>query len=299
MERNIKATVLTQATLEQFLRKEMGLTKRQISRAKYREKGICVNGIRSRVTAVLKPGDQVTVLLEEEGLESAQLVPGSGELRILYEDEDILAADKPPGLVVHPSHGHYEDSLSNIAAAYFRKKGISVRIRPVGRLDKDTSGIVLFAKNQVAAARLSEQKKSGEFRKEYLALIQGIPDPCKGTVSTALMKDPESLMKMKTAENGLRAVTHYEVLQVYEAYSLVRVFIETGRTHQIRVHMASIGHPLLGDILYGTDRRMERTALHAAGCCFRQPFTKKEIQLYAELPEDMKTMTASERTVTS
>lgn len=306
MKKQIESHVREEMSLEQFLRKEFGLTKRQIRQAKYREAGICVNGIRSRVTAVLKPGDLVSVLLEEENRESSQIVSGEGELRILYEDEDILAVDKPPGVVVHPSHGHYEDSLSNTVARYFREKGISAVIRPVGRLDKDTSGIVLFAKNQVAAARLTQQKESGTFYKEYLALVQGCPVPEKSIICTDLIRDMDSLMKMKTTDKGLSAVTHYEVLQVFEGYSLVRVTIETGRTHQIRVHMASIGHPLLGDCLYNADLSTEcrtnqyadqciehsikRTALHAGKCCFLQPFTEEKICLSSELPDEMKCM---------
>lgn len=290
MEKRIEASARTEEKLEQFLHRELGLTMRQIRQAKYRENGICINGIRSRVTEVLNPGDVVTVLLEEAEEESSQLIPGDGELRILYEDEDVLAVDKPAGVVVHPSPGHYGDSLSNTAVRYFREKSLSVKIRSVGRLDKDTSGIVLFAKNQVAAARLSEQKISGACEKEYLALASGIPKPRTGTVCTHLMKDPESRMKMKVTDQGLPAVTHYEVIQVFETYSLLRVLIETGRAHQIRVHMASIGHPLLGDLLYGNDRCMERTALHAASCRFLQPFTGEEICLLADLPEDMKKM---------
>lgn len=288
MKKQIEAHAWAEMGLEQFLRKELGLTKRQVRQAKYREDGICINGIRSRVTSALKPGDLVTVLLEEEEQESSQIMSGNGELRILYEDEDILAVDKPAGIVVHPSHGHYEDSLSNIVARYFREKNISVVIRPVGRLDKDTSGIVLFAKNQVAASRLIQQKDSGGFYKEYLALVQGIPSAGKNTICTDLAKDTDSLMKMKVTEKGLSAITHYEILQVFGECSLIHVLIETGRTHQIRVHMASIGHPLLGDRLYGSDQHIERTALHAASCRFMQPFTNEEIHLSAELPDDMK-----------
>ena len=290
MKKQIEARAKEKISLEQFLRKEFGLTKRQIRQAKYRESGICVNDTRSRVTTVLNPGDHVSVLLEEEKQESLQIVSGEGELRILYEDEDILAVDKPAGIVVHPSHGHYGDSLSNTVARHFRERNISAVIRPVGRLDKDTSGIVLFAKNQVAAARLMKQKEAGIFYKEYLALVQGTLDICKNTICTDLAKDSQSMMKIKITEKGLRAVTHYEVLQVFGEYSLMRVYIETGRTHQIRIHMASIGHPLLGDRLYGKDKHMERTALHAASCSFIQPFTEKEISLRSELPDDMKKM---------
>ena len=290
MKKQIESYVTEEMTLEKFLNKEMGLTKRQIRQAKYRESGICVNDVRSRVSTVLKSGDLVRVLLEEDDQESSQIISREGKLQILYEDEDILAVDKPAGVVVHPSHGHYEDSLSNMAAGYFRERGISAVIRPVGRLDKDTSGIVLFAKNQVAAARLMQQKETGVFYKEYLALVQGHPVPEKNTISLDLAKDTDTLMMMKITEKGLPAVTHYEVVDYFESYSLVRVTIETGRTHQIRVHMASIGHPLLGDPLYGTGLFMKRTALHAASCSFLQPFTNEKICLKAEISEDMKNL---------
>ena len=290
MKKCVKAVCRAEQKLETFLKGELGLTKKQIRQAKFRPSGICVNGIQSRVTSLIKPGDCVSVLLEEEEKEYGQLVSGSIGLQILYEDEDLLAVNKPAGLVVHPSHGHYRDSLANAAACYFREQGMRVKIRPVGRLDKDTSGIVLFAKNQVAAARLAGQKASGEFYKEYLALVCGTPNLQKDTVCTDLEKDPESLMKMRVTEQGMHAVTHYEVLRIWEDFSLVRVRPETGRTHQIRVHMASLGHPLLGDPLYVTDRRMGRAALHAGYCRFLQPFTGEELCIRAELPEDMRKM---------
>lgn len=288
MEKYIQAAVETPKKLAHFLSQDMGLTKRQIRQAKFRQEGICVNGIRSRVTDVLKPGDQVRVLLEEGDRESSQLGSLEGELSVLYEDEDILAVDKPAGLVVHPSGGHYGDSLANLAVGYYRKQGMAVKIRPVGRLDRDTSGIVVFAKNQVAAARLSAQKADGRYQKTYLALAEGVPEPQKGTICAALVRDEEHPMKMRTAKEGLLAVTHYEVAGDFGTYSLLRIVIETGRTHQIRVHMSSAGHPLLGDRLYGTDTTIGRGALHAAACRFFQPFTGEEILLKARLPEDMR-----------
>ena len=166
MEKRIEASARTEEKLEQFLHRELGLTMRQIRQAKYRENGICINGIRSRVTEVLNPGDVVTVLLEEAEEESSQLIPGDGELRILYEDEDVLAVDKPAGVVVHPSPGHYGDSLSNTAVRYFREKSLSVKIRSVGRLDKDSEGLILMT-NQ--GDLLNKIMKAGNYHeKEYL-----------------------------------------------------------------------------------------------------------------------------------
>ena len=150
--------------------------------------GIRVNSNRARVTHELKAGDKVEVKLEEAHTGSSQLVPGKGIPDILYEDEDLLCVNKPAGLVVHPSHGHYADSLSNMLAFYFREKGVQARVRSVGRLDKDTSGIVVFALNQAAAGRLAKQKQQGAFEKEYLALVEGVPKMDEGIITEKIDK---------------------------------------------------------------------------------------------------------------
>lgn len=324
MERILSGTVACEDTLQNFLRNVLGLTRRQISQAKFRSRGIRVNGVQRRVTEKVRPQDLVEVLLEEAQTQSSQLCPGEMELNILFEDDDILAVDKPAGVVVHPSHGHYQDSLANAVRGYFARKGEYVKVRPVGRLDKETSGIVIFAKNQTAAARLAEQKNTGDFQKRYLALAEGWIDPPEGTITIGISRDETTLMSMKTDPAGMRAVTHYKVLdkgkygiEAEGRFSLVELVIETGRTHQIRVHLASLGHPLLGDQIYGhgaaaasgdaaaktgpgddaakaesggdgpaakAGLNADRAALHAWECTFFQPFTGEQICLKAELP---------------
>lgn len=290
MKKSISKTAEYEIRLESFLHRELSLTKRQISQAKFRENGILVNGTQVRVTAMLHPGDVVSILLEEEMTGSAHLNVYEYPLEILYEDEDILAVNKPAGMVVHPSHGHYQDTLSNAIAFHYKKQGVRMKIRSIGRLDKDTSGIVLFAKNQTAAARLFVQKQTGIFQKTYLALIQGTLEHERGSIRTPLERDTETLMKMKTASKGLTAVTHYQIWKPHGDYTAVLLHLETGRTHQIRVHMASIGHPLLGDCLYHPEADtslMNRTALHAMCCSFVQPFTDEKITVKAAIPKDM------------
>ncbi len=316
------------APVSHFLRTQAGLTKKQISQAKFRPGGVQKNGQQCRVTETAYPGDQITVCLETNDVDSAQLesVPTSHfipELEILYEDQDILAINKPAGVVTHPSGSHYSDSLSNQVAAYFRSKGEPTKVRSIGRLDKETSGILLFAKNQTAAARLQKQRAQGLSQKTYLAVVSGsMPVDTDGNfhqISAPLAPDPHNRLKMvispdSTIPGSKPAETLYSVLKATDCTSpiqasLVMLHLKTGRTHQIRVHMASLGHPLLGDSLYhlsDTTNLFSRAALHAWKLEFQLPFptaerssdtlssmlydknAKKEISLEAPLPEDFK-----------
>ncbi len=327
------------APVSHFLRTQAGLTKKQISQAKFRPGGVQKNGQQCRVTENAYPGDQITVCLETDDVDSAQLesaltIPDIchlsattshmfPELEILYEDQDILAVNKPAGIVTHPSGSHYSDSLSNQVAAYFRAKGESTKVRSIGRLDKETSGILLFARNQTAAARLQKQRELGLSEKTYLAVVSGsMPVDPAGEfhqICIPLAPDPDNRLKMVTSP-GLSlpgskpAETLYSVLKSTGSVSgisasLVMLRLKTGRTHQIRVHMASLGHPLLGDSLYylsDTANLFSRAALHAWKLKFQLPFPadtasscapssipcvqniKKEISLEAPIPEDFK-----------
>ncbi|MBU5482123.1 RluA family pseudouridine synthase [Blautia sp. MSJ-19] len=319
MEKYINLTVLTDSaasTVDQVLRSQGHLTKKQISRAKFFPNGIQKNGVRCRITESVLPGDEIRVCLETAEIASEQLVSGdSSSLAILYEDQDILAVNKPAGILTHPSGSHYADTLSNQVAAYFQNKKASIRVRPIGRLDKETSGIVLFAKNQVAAQRLQTQRKEHIFRKEYLAVVAGhLPeDPADfwHTISFPVKKVSDHPLRMQAvpdpddncstaASSLLPAVTHYCTLYSTKKWSLISLRLDTGRTHQIRVHMKALGHPLLGDSLYYKERPdsssvlpvFTRTALHAWKLSFRQPFEKHEVRLIGELPADFRQIAA-------
>ena len=276
-------------TAGQLLRKRLGFSKKQISRLKFRESGILVNGERQRVNVLLKEGDILKVGLAE-GSRSGKVepCPGQGILRILYEDRDLLAVDKPAGLVCHPSHGHHLDTLANQAAAYLRGGGEACTIRICGRLDKDTSGIVLFAKNREAAAALARQRAAGVMRKVYLAMTEGCPEPREGTVDAPVGRAPGELMKMQVSEEGKPARTGYRVLRTEEwrgrQAALVELTLEQGRTHQIRVHMAALGCPLAGDPLYGNPAG-SGARLHAWKLSLVQPFTGERIFFRAESPD--------------
>ena len=358
------------APVSHFLRTQAGLTKKQISQAKFRPSGVQKNGQQCRVTETAYPGDQITVCLETNDVDSLHLESSSftissdshsfplstdsgsysdstasefagsdanshiyhspsttsqllPELEILYEDQDILAVNKPAGLVTHPSGSHYSDSLSNQVAAYFRSKDEPTKVRSIGRLDKETSGILLFARNQTAAARLQKQRENGISEKTYLAAVSGsMLEDTDGTfhaITTPLAPDPDNRLKMvispgSSLPGSKPAVTLYSVLKSTApgsriSASLVMLRLKTGRTHQIRVHMASLGHPLLGDSLYhllDTTNLFSRAALHAWKLKFHPPFpagettsgilssipctenAKKEISLEAPLPEDFK-----------
>ena len=269
--------------LERVLKNSLGLTKRQISQAKFRETGICINGKKQRISYVGTPGEVLTVCLEERSENTGKVLPQQGELEILYEDPDILAVNKPAGMPCHPGRGHYLDSLGNLAAGLFEKRGEPCPVRIIGRLDKDTSGVVILAKNQAAGARLGEQKAKGIFRKEYIGLAQGHLKEPEGRIREPIGKMPGEKLKMQVTPEGKSADTSYQALKFLENATLARWKIFTGRTHQIRVHMAWLGHPLLGDPIYGTGENpyFPGLALHCAKAVFLQPFTGEKVVIQA------------------
>lgn len=308
--------------LEQVLRRSLCLSPREIRRAKFRPQGICVDGVRRRVTETVRQGEWITVCLEEEKAGSDQLIPAAGELQVLYEDQDVLAVCKLAGQVCHPSGGHYDDTLANVMQDYFQRKGQRAVIRLIGRLDQETSGIVLAAKSQAAGSRLNRQREQGILKKEYLALAAGAPRPARGWVEEPIgpaenrTEGSRDAIRMQVRPDGKPARTFYETLAEKDGVSLLRLTLDTGRTHQIRVHMAWLGCPLLGDTLYrppggtfacslaekemsfcreeaeGTIPRgsgeagFNRAALHAWRLEFCQPFTGEKLMLEAPLPED-------------
>ena len=356
--------------VQEVLRKQAGFTKKEISRAKFIPVGIRKNGTRCRVTEKTLPGDIIEILLETETQTSAYLAVNTEVLDILYEDQDLLAVNKPAGVVTHPQGGHYEDTLANQVSAYYAFRQESHTVRPIGRLDKDTSGIVLFAKNQTAAARLQKQRERGELQKTYLAVteisvkwnddtkkqeqgeipvrrepfrehknqtgnlkniertpehtdqaeekhkkdveeknkVEKFPgwseiirrmeeyettaDPDGWTrIDTPMAPDPENRLRMIPTPLGKPARTLYKSLWIGKANQCFALHLETGRTHQIRLHMATLKCPLLGDPLYGGDQtQLHRAALHAYGVTLYQPYTGEKLHLTAPIPEDIRNL---------
>ena len=277
-------------TVRDVLTEELHLVAHDISRAKYRDDGIMLDGEHVWVNRTLQPGQCLKVKLEDTP--SGKIVPVEGEISILYEDEDVICLNKPAGTVVHPSHGHYADSLGNILAWYYQSKGELHEIRSVGRLDKDTSGLILFGKNRTAVSRLNEQAGNNDRSRVYLALAEGVFDNKNGHISAPIGRAEEGNIRRTVCDDGDRAETCYRVVEQYRDSALLEIKLLTGRTHQIRVHMAYISHPLLGDGLYGHGKAagIERTALHSYRIDFLQPFSGKRISIEAEMPSDMKAL---------
>ena len=247
-----------------------------------------------KANAALAPGDELRCVLPDP--EPVGLVPADIPLAILYEDSDLVVLDKPAGLVVHPAPGHAADTLVNALLHHCADlQGIGGELRPgiVHRLDKDTSGVLVVAKNEQAHAALVAQFSSHSIRKEYLALVWGAPKKPSGTVELPIGRHPVHRQKMAVTEKGRSAVTHYEVLAAGPLASLLRVRIETGRTHQIRVHLAHLGHPVVGDATYGrarhdlpADLEIPRQMLHAHVLEIVHPRTGRPLAFTAPPPAD-------------
>ena len=220
--------------------------------------------------------------------ENDNIVPTKMELNILYEDDGLLILNKPAGIAVHPSILHFSDSLSNGVRFYFDSISLKKKIRPVIRLDKDTSGIVIFAKNEYIQECLISQMKFKNFQKEYIAICSGIFDNKKGTVNLPIGRKDGSIIERCIRLDGDTAITHYEVTSEHSNYSVVKCLLETGRTHQIRVHMSAIGHYILGDTLYGEhDSKFKRQLLHAYKIKFIHPIKNTPVEYIANIPDDI------------
>lgn len=220
---------------------------------------------------------------------NSNIVPTKTDLNIIFEDDWLLVVNKPAGIAIHPSVLHYSDSLCNGIKFYFDKIGLKKKIRPVNRLDLNTSGLVVFAKCEYIQECLINQMKNNQFKKEYLAVCDGIFNEKFGTINLPIARKENSIIERCISENGQTAITHYEVLKEFDNYSLVKCSLETGRTHQIRVHMSAIGHPLLGDSLYGSiSDLINRQALHCYNLQFIHPVYNNDLNFFGDLPNDFK-----------
>lgn len=262
--------------------KHLGFSHRLITKLKQSPDGILLNGVHIRTIDPMKSGDILEINLPDDKKESIS-IPVEMPLDIVCEDDDILVLNKPPMLAVHESHNHLGDTLSNAVAFHLQKEGKPSVFRAVGRLDKGTSGLMVCALNRYAASRLS-----GEIHKEYLAIATGVFEG-EGTIDAPIYR-PDPIITVRTVdERGERAVTHWKAIKTDGENTLLRIRLETGRTHQIRVHFASLGAPLVGDTMYGKpDERISHQALHCCECKFTHPVSGKELKFFRDMPEEMK-----------
>lgn len=273
-------------TVLDFLRKK-GFSRHILSSMKADKEALTRNGQRIGGREQLLAGDHFRVRLLET-VDSDGIIPVSMPLSILYEDEDILVINKPADMPVHPSIGNYTNTLANGVAAYLDAKDEHSPFRCINRLDRDTSGALILAKNAFSAAVLSTQMRNRQIRRTYLAVVEGITPP-NGTISAPISRVDDSVIERHVDFlHGEPAVTHYERLETKNEHSLLEIHLETGRTHQIRVHMGYIGHPLPADYLYHPEYDcFKRQPLHSLQLEFRHPVTDKSMCLLAPVPEDM------------
>lgn len=250
---------------------------------------VTINGKIVKSNYKLKNKDVLSLDIEEP--EEFKAYPENIPLDILYEDEDIIVVNKPQGMVVHPAPGSYNGTMVN-ALLYNHKNlsGINGNIRPgiVHRIDKDTSGVLVVAKNDDAHIVLAKQLKDHSMKREYYALVEGVIKDDKGTINEPLARHPKERIKISVVKDGREAITHFSVIERFEKYTLVKCILETGRTHQIRVHMAYIGHPLVGDPIYGYKKqrfKLKGQMLHAKTLGFIHPSTKKYMEFDSTLPD--------------
>ncbi len=271
-------------SVKEILKNCLNFSSRLISRTE-REGKILLNGKVVRAKKRVFEGDVLTVLFEDE--KDDEYDPIDIPLSILYEDESVLVVDKPPFMVVHPTKSHFYDTLANAVRFYFNEKNLKCKIRLANRLDMNTSGIVIIAKNSFIHNELAKQMKSNTVEKYYYAIAEGIILEDKGTINAPIDRINEEDIKRAVTSKGKESVTHFEVVKRFNDMSLLRLKLETGRTHQIRVHLEHIRHPILGDTLYNKESTLiNRQALHCAEMSFIQPITKEKITVKAPLPDD-------------
>ncbi len=269
--------------------KETNLSRTNVQRL-IEEGNILVNGQKKKISYKVQMGDNIEINIPEakETSIKAENIP----VEVVYEDNDIIVVNKPKGMVVHPANGNPDGTLVNAIMAMCKGSlsGIGGEIRPgiVHRLDKDTSGLLIVAKNDLAHINMSNQIKDRQVKKIYIALAKGNIYEDEATINMPIGRSTKDRKKMAVRKDGKEAVTHFKVLKRYKDYTLLEVKIDTGRTHQIRVHMAEIGHPVVGDMVYSKGKNefgVEGQMLHAQSLDFKHPITGKEMHLEAKLPE--------------
>ncbi len=272
---------LSGKTVKELLHRN-GVSSTLIKELKESEDGIKLSGKKVFVNEKVKTGDRLLITLKDK---RSDIAPSDIPLSVLYEDEDIIAVNKPRNMPIHPSQNHHGDTLANALMHYFLGEDFTFRV--ITRLDKDTSGVVLLAKNPLSGAILGEAMKKGSIKKEYLALVNGRMNPEKGEINAPIGRREESVILRCVTPLGKEAITFYETLQSNGDYSLVKLSPLTGRTHQIRVHLSYMGNPIYGDDLYGAAQKNERVRLHCSEISFCHPITDEEMTIEAPMMEDM------------
>ncbi len=278
------------ARLDAYIAKVKSDISRTMIQKLIEEGNILVNGKSKKISYKVQIGDEIELNIPEA--KEIELKAENIPVEVIYEDNDIIVVNKPKGMVVHPANGNPDGTLVNAIMAMCKDSlsGIGGEIRPgiVHRLDKDTSGLLIVAKNDKAHINMSEQIKNREVKKIYIALVRGVVSENEATINMPIGRSTKDRKKMAVRKDGKEAVTHFKVLKRYNKYTLLEVKIDTGRTHQIRVHMAEIGHPVVGDMVYSNGKNefgVEGQMLHAKSLDFKHPITGKQMHLEAELPE--------------
>lgn len=279
-------------TVAEWIRCELKLSGAHLRHLKFHENGILLNGAHVTVRNVLHTGDCLSLALEDE--ENQALLPVNLPLDIVYEDCDVVVPDKPADMPTHPSCNHHNDTVANALAFRYARQSIPFVFRPVNRLDRNTSGVLLIARNRIAAGKLADAMKKGEIRKEYIAVLDGVPEEPAGIIDTYMRRTAESVIVREIcteADGGSHAVTHYRVIAHTATHAVVLASPITGRTHQLRVHFASIGCPITGDDLYGKSSSLiPRHALHALCLTFPNPSDGTMRNASAPIPSDMQNL---------
>jgi len=276
----------TDLTIEAYLKQVLHFSNRNLQKLT-RAKGIFINKKVAFLKRPLKENDVLRVLILKD--HDYGVTPESGTIEILYEDDDIIVLNKPPFQLVHPTGNTTNHTLANYLAYYFQSKNILTTIRPIHRLDRDTSGCIMFAKNAYAQSQLEDQLKSRTLKRNYSAFVRGHIEPCDGTIHQPIGKHPTKVNQRAVNTKGDTAITHYHTITTYSpTCTMVALNLDTGRTHQIRVHLAHLGYPIIGDKMYGTRSSLiDRQALHAESLTFQHLKTGEMIKIVAPLPADM------------
>lgn len=272
-------------TLKEVLLDKLNFSVRSLSKMK-RYKTVKVNNKYIKLSEMVKKGDLIEVEICED---MANFHPQDLNLDIIYDDFDIIMVNKPPFMVVHPTKSHFENTIANGVTHYIIDQKEEVKVRFVNRLDMNTSGLVIVAKNPYAQFVLSSDMKDDKFEKMYIAVVKGIVEEDSGTINAPIYRPTDDSVKRIVDEKGQHSVTHFEVIERLKDATVLKLILETGRTHQIRVHLNHIGHGIIGDELYGyiDEDLINRQALHAYSLKFQQPRTREDLEFKAKLPEDM------------